>query len=316
MSDIRFLDSVAVESFASNTGTVDIYLSGSLIASSVQELNFTGSGVDIQASGSTGVLITISGSGQIGPPGPSGSAGPSGSIGPSGSEGSLAQWRYSTSTDVGTDPGAGYFRLDTAWNSGLTSKLAIDDISYYPSINLGPVLNSITPNTIIKLFSVTDSTVYKYLQITSIAPYQPGYEVYDVTDLGYNGTPSNNDQIGISLPAPGANALEVLYTGSSVVSAATSLNFSGSHLRAVADGSTGVIITATPFPYTGSAGISGSLNLEGPFLVRLNDGNGDSTKFQVNNEGVTVLGKLDTTPTAVSGGMFYSASNEFYFGFE
>jgi hypothetical protein len=298
MSDIRFLDNVAVESFASNTGTVDIYLSGSLIASSVQELNFTGSGVDIQASGSTGVLITISGSGQIGPPGPSGSAGPSGSIGPSGSEGSLAQWRYSTSTDVGTDPGAGYFRLDTAWNSGLTSKLAIDDISYYPSINLGPVLNSITPNTIIKLFSVTDSTVYKYLQITSIAPYQPGYEVYDVTDLGYNGTPSNNDQIGI------------------VVSAATSLNFSGSHLRAVADGSTGVIITATPFPYTGSAGISGSLNLEGPFLVRLNDGNGDSTKFQVNNEGVTVLGKLDTTPTAVSGGMFYSASNEFFFGFE
>jgi hypothetical protein len=56
--------------------------------------------------------------------------------------------------------------------------------------------------------------------------------------------------------------------------------------------------------------------LEGPFLVSMNDGNGDSNKLQVNDEGVTVLGKLLTTPTAVSGGMFYSASNEFFFGFE
>ena len=316
MSDIRFVDNVAVESFASNAGTVNVYLSGSLIAAAVQEFNFTGSGVDIQPSGSTGVLITISGSGEQGPPGPSGSVGPSGSTGPSGSEGSLAQWRYSTITDTSTDPGAGYFRLNTAWNSSLTSKLSIDDISYFPTINLGSVLDSITPNTVVKLFSVSDSTVYKYLQITTITPYQSGYEVYDVTDLGHNGTPSDGDQIGISLPAPGANALEVLYTGSSVVSAATSLNFSGSYLRAVADGSTGVIITAEPFPYTGSAIITGSLSVEGPFLVSINDGNGDSNKLQVNNEGVTVLGKLDTTPTAVTGGIFYSASNEFFFGFE
>ena len=73
-----------------------------------------------------------------------------------------------------------------------------------------------------------------------------------------------------------------------------------------------IVIT---FPYTGSAIISGSLSLEGPFLVSMNDGNGDSNKLQVNDEGLLVFGKLDTPPTAISGGMFYSASNEFYLGF-
>jgi hypothetical protein len=73
--------------------------------------------------------------------------------------------------------------------------------------------------------------------------------------------------------------------------------------------------TFDPFPYTGSAIITGSLELEGPFLVKLNDGNGDSNKFQVNNEGAVVLGKLNTPPTAISGGFFYSSSNEFFLGF-
>ena len=78
---------------------------------------------------------------------------------------------------------------------------------------------------------------------------------------------------------------------------------------------------ASAFPYTGSALITGSLTISGsgvisPFIINIPDGNGDSNKLQVNDEGVTVLGKLNTTPTAVSGGMFYSASNEFFFGFE
>ena len=77
-----------------------------------------------------------------------------------------------------------------------------------------------------------------------------------------------------------------------------------------------IISTATdPFPYTGSATITGSLEIDGIFLVKLNNGNGDPNKFQVNNEGTVVLGKLNTPPTAVSGGIFYSASNEFYLGF-
>lgn len=80
------------------------------------------------------------------------------------------------------------------------------------------------------------------------------------------------------------------------------------------------------FPHTGSADISGSLSLTGPativaptssatdhlFLVRTTDS--DQSKFVVNLEGVTILGAFDETPTPVEGGMFYSASGEFYLG--
>ena len=37
--------------------------------------------------------------------------------------------------------------------------------------------------------------------------------------------------------------------------------------------------------------------------------------FKVNNEGVTVLRTNNTTPSAVEGGMFYSGSGDFFFGF-
>jgi hypothetical protein len=80
------------------------------------------------------------------------------------------------------------------------------------------------------------------------------------------------------------------------------------------------------FPYTGSADITGSLNVVGPivitgssstspFLINIPDGNGDEDKLKVNEEGALVLGKLNTAPTAVSGALFYSSSNEFFFGF-
>jgi hypothetical protein len=39
-----------------------------------------------------------------------------------------------------------------------------------------------------------------------------------------------------------------------------------------------------------------------------------STYFTVNNEGVVVLRPLSNTPTAVSGGLFYSASGDYFFG--
>jgi hypothetical protein len=80
------------------------------------------------------------------------------------------------------------------------------------------------------------------------------------------------------------------------------------------------------FPFSGSAEITGSLLVTGPstvvaptssntshlFLVRTTDS--DESKFVVNLEGVTVLGKFEATPTVVEGGMFYSASGEFYLG--
>ncbi len=77
---------------------------------------------------------------------------------------------------------------------------------------------------------------------------------------------------------------------------------------------------------TGSAAISGSLVVTGPttivaptssvtnhlFLVRSTDS--ADNKFVINLEGVTVLGAFSETPTPVEGGMFFSASGDFYLG--
>ena len=310
--NIRFLDQNVSLASTTTGGAISIY-SASQDLGVVTVLDFTGSGITDITNTNGVALINISGS-----IGPSGSAGPSGSTGPSGSEGNLAVWRYTSSLDTNEDPTSGYFKIDTAWDSPSTSKLTIDDVSFYPAINLGSVLNGITLNSIVKFVSLTNSNVYKYLQITGIAPFQSGYEIYDVVSLAASGSPSTDDQFGFSIPAPSAGAIEILDDNVSVVTAVTSINFSGSAFTVTDDGSNAVTVFAdfgSVFPFTGSAIITGSLELEGPFLVKLNDGNGDINKFQVNNEGAVVLGNLDTTPTTVSGGIFYSASNEFYLGF-
>tara|TARA_B110000285_G_scaffold231245_1_gene299533 strand:- start:2272 stop:2889 length:618 start_codon:yes stop_codon:yes gene_type:complete len=67
------------------------------------------------------------------------------------------------------------------------------------------------------------------------------------------------------------------------------------------------------FPFSGSAQITGSLGLTGSLRVDIADGNGSNTKFAINSEGVAVLADLNTTPTAVTGGIYYSSS-QFYFG--
>ena len=83
------------------------------------------------------------------------------------------------------------------------------------------------------------------------------------------------------------------------------------------------------FPHTGSAVITGSFSVIGPgtiiaptasrgpdedhlFLVRTTDS--EESKFVINLEGVTVLGAFEQTPQPVAGGMFYSASGDFYLG--
>lgn len=309
-SNVRFLDSVAVSTFNSTDGGggVTIYSASSDLGTATI-LNFTGSGITSLTNTNGEALINISGV-----VGPSGSAGPSGSVGP---EGNLAVWQYSSNINTNVDPGIGFFRINTSW-AGNTSELTIDDFAYSPAINLGSVLNSITINSVIKLSSLTNSNNFKYLQITAISPYESGYEKYTVTQLVSNGSATDGDQFGLSIPAPAANAVEILYTGSSVISAVTAINFSGSGFNVTNTGGGSVLVASTlvdPFPYTGSAAITGSLNLEGPFLIKINNGNGDTNKFQVNTEGTTVLGKLNTTPTAVSGGIFYSSSNEFFLGF-
>ena len=50
-------------------------------------------------------------------------------------------------------------------------------------------------------------------------------------------------------------------------------------------------------------------------LLDFTDGNGNhqiGEVLKVNNEGVLQFGEFDTTPTAVTGGMFLSSSGEYY----
>lgn len=79
------------------------------------------------------------------------------------------------------------------------------------------------------------------------------------------------------------------------------------------------------FPFTGSAQITGSLSVTGSSTFELNQG--QTTDFfliksssfnplKVNSNGVVAFGKfINTLPTAIEGGMAYSASN-FYIGIE
>jgi hypothetical protein len=57
--------------------------------------------------------------------------------------------------------------------------------------------------------------------------------------------------------------------------------------------------------------ISGQ-GLQDLFIVKLQDS--AESKFVINLHGVTILGEFQTAPTPVQGGMFYSASGDFYLG--
>jgi hypothetical protein len=137
------------------------------------------------------------------------------------------------------------------------------------------------------------------------------------------------DQVPVGVYEVGSNGGGVLIASASIdLGTATTLNFTGSGLLSIVNEEEYATITLTsdPFPYTGSAEITGSLYLIGPmniigssdtspFTIDIDDNNGDITKFQVNQEGVMVLGQLDTTPAPISGGMFFSSSNEYFLGF-
>lgn len=74
---------------------------------------------------------------------------------------------------------------------------------------------------------------------------------------------------------------------------------------------------------TGSLNVSGSFGVTGSIYIEL-DGVEDffsvkvagEEKLRVNTQGVLQFTSQSTTPTAVAGGMFYSSSNDYYFGFK
>lgn len=73
---------------------------------------------------------------------------------------------------------------------------------------------------------------------------------------------------------------------------------------------------------TGSLNVSGSFSTSGSLSIDL-DGVQDifkisvagEEKVRVNTQGILQLTSQSTAPTPVPGGIFYSSSNDYYFGF-
>jgi len=52
---------------------------------------------------------------------------------------------------------------------------------------------------------------------------------------------------------------------------------------------------------------------ESPFIITIADNNGQDNKLEMTKDGILKFGALDTLPTAITGGLVYSAS-AFYAG--
>ena len=81
---------------------------------------------------------------------------------------------------------------------------------------------------------------------------------------------------------------------------------------------------AAAFPFTGSAGISGSIDMTGSFSTLLNSSENFLIKnalattqslFQIDNEGTAIFrardGGVSDVPSAVVGGLYFSTSSAF-----
>ena len=109
---------IEVQEFYDDLTITDILYTGSLTVKNAATLNFTGSGIEVTASGSNGVLINITGGGgEAGTSGTSGSSGSSGTSGIDGSSGSSgtsgADGSSGSSGTSGSSRLIGYFR--TRW---------------------------------------------------------------------------------------------------------------------------------------------------------------------------------------------------------
>ena len=136
-------------------------------------------------------------------------------------------------------------------------------------------------------------------------------------------TLTDQERVGIGTSDPRAK-LEVL--GSVLISGSNTLTNVG---PAVFSGSIDVTqgdVTLQESLYIikkvsiGTTHQSASLTISGSssndtLLVKLNNNNGDTDKFKINNEGIVVLGALSSSPTPVAGGIYFSTENDYFFGF-
>jgi hypothetical protein len=182
----------------------------------------------------------------------------------------------------------------------------------------------------------TSATITPIVGLTineGLAPLFSKTGIANITDL-----PAGSDAAAWQISAQeflDDLSTSIFYTGSSVATEARNLNFVGDGVTVTTSGSSGVSINipggdaGSAFPYTGSAKITGSLevigftNLTGSAFIKgtaatdalaVSVSSGDK-KFSINSEGVAVLAEMTTAPTAVEGGMFYSSS-QFFFGVE
>ena len=185
------------------------------------------------------------------------------------------------------------------------------------------------------------------LGIVSLTPNESLAPIFSTRLNGLTDLPDGTDltayQIELQNFFDDLTQTDIYYTGSLVSKNNGGINFTGSGVNVTVSGSDGVFVNITggggdPFPYTGSAIISGSLEVIGSFdllgssifsgsifidnpitgssdnnifLVTTNIANGDPNKFRINEEGVVVFGSFATSPTVVTGGMYFS-SGSFY----
>jgi len=101
----------------------------------------------------------------------------------------------------------------------------------------------------------------------------------------------------------------------------TNITNPGDNRILTSDGTSTGILAEEHMLFTGSLlSISSSIEITGsstttPFIIKLDDGNGQDEKLKVNNEGTLVFGNLDSPPTAVTGALYYS-NGSFYMGIE
>lgn len=152
--------------------------------------------------GSTGLTGST---GLVGATGLRGSTGFSGATGVRGTSSDLGSWKYSTNNDTSTNPTSGYFRIsNSAWTSPTTS-IAVNDTSFIPAINYGAYLESyLGVNNLIKIEKKNDFSTFKVLRVTSVAPFEAGFERIFVQELASNGIqPNLDDEFAIAVSGVG-----------------------------------------------------------------------------------------------------------------
>ena len=165
-----------------------------------------------------------------------------------------------------------------------------------------------------------DSDVNVQVSITVDSPNQVQISLEDanivtVTDVASLGPAGPAGPAGNSGVAGSSGAIDFIDLGSNPFSVEPAHTGPGNYVGLnITDPQYELELSSTLFsPIVSSSAVA--INGNGAsdlFIVKLN--NSAESKFVINLQGVTILGQFETTPTVVDGGMFYSASGDFYLG--